>query len=225
MKKYFIFCLVFLVSVLRLDTHTFSNLSLEEQVRATDFAVLGEVVSYEYRIDPSERFWKRTYVTIKVQEDLMKNIENFATYQQVGDNVYIEIDHPGGVFDGLTTRISGHPQFFPGEVYVLHLWNRDARNIAVPVVGFSNGAYRVIPDNNGVARVYGFEGVYPVKGFISREVTDSPLEIMEIGTMAVDADFGETTQDGSPITLDAFLVQEKNMLSLLRGIDFEEGEE
>jgi len=48
---------------------------------------------------------------------------------------------------------------------------------------------------------------------------------MEIGTMAVDADFGETAQDGSPITLDAFLVQEKNMLSLLRGIDFEEGEE
>ena len=73
--------------------------------------------------------------------------------------------------------------------------------------------------------MYGFEGVYPVKGFISREVTDSPLEIMEIGAMAVDAELGETAQDGSPITLDAFLIQEKNMLTLLRGIEFEEGEE
>ena len=43
--------------------------------------------------------------------------------------------------------------------------------------------------------------------------------------MAVDAELGETAQDGSQITLDAFLIQEKNMLTLLRGIDFEEGEE
>lgn len=225
MKKYFIFCMLFIMSVLRLDSHTFSNLSLEESVRATDFTVLGEVVSYEYRIDNSERFWKRTYVTIKVQEDLMNNIEGFPTYQKVGDNVYIEIDHPGGVFEGLTTRISGHPQFFPGEVYVLHLWNRDVRNIAVPVVGFSNGAFRVIPDNNGIARMYDFEGIYPIKGFISRAVTESPLEIMEIGAIATDVNFGETAQDGVPITLDAFLVHEKNMLTELRGIEFEEGEE
>ena len=48
---------------------------------------------------------------------------------------------------------------------------------------------------------------------------------MEIGAIATDVNFGETAQDGVPITLDAFLVHEKNMLTELRGIEFEEGEE
>ena len=48
---------------------------------------------------------------------------------------------------------------------------------------------------------------------------------MEIGAIATDINLGETAQDGVPITLYTFLVQERNMLTELRGIEFEEGEE
>jgi len=76
----------------------------------------------------------------------------------------------GGEINGVGLKVPGMPQFSPGERYILFSYTAD-KNMVSPVLGFDQGALRVIRDNeSNVDRVYRYWGepVSQTHSFTSR---------------------------------------------------------
>lgn len=64
----------------------------------------------------------------------------------------------GGELNGVGLKITGMPQFSLGERYILFSYSPD-KNMVSPVLGFDQGALRVVHDNeSNVDRVYRYWG-------------------------------------------------------------------
>ncbi|MCH7493828.1 hypothetical protein IIA16_03860, partial [bacterium] len=153
--------------------YPFENKSIDTDGRFASITV--EVVPH-----PGSVFTVWTHVRLAVEDDLFGNL---------GGLEELEITHPGGLYQGIYMEIPGHPEFSVGQRYVLFLWD-ESRPWFTPVVGFNQGAFRVIRDAEGVERVFNSHGAFPVKGFgwetaaeasIANVAPGSPVEDVVIG--------------------------------------------
>jgi hypothetical protein len=68
------------------------------------------------------------------------------------------LSFPGGELNGVGLKVPGTPQFSPGERCILFSYSPD-KNMVSPVLGFDQGALRIIHDNeSNVDRVYRYWG-------------------------------------------------------------------
>lgn len=159
---------------------TLVPVTMEESAKVADMVVLATVASSEVFYDQGTRDKIHTRVTLAVEDDLVGNL---AGQQE------LVLTHPGGTWEGTTLHLHGHPEFIPGQRYVLFLWD-ESRPWPTPVVGWNQGAFMVLPDAEGVMRVHNSHGAFPIKGFTWQGIGEYSIAGMAQGAGAEDVLIG-----------------------------------
>ena len=120
---------------------TVEPVTFEELVKSAERIFLGEVVAVEsFRADLGRGPRIRTRVTFSIDEALR------------GRGTLAVLEFLGGTVGGVTLDIPGMPRFIAGERYVV--FTREGDRWVNPVVGFSQGLFRVSRDlRDGTFRV------------------------------------------------------------------------
>lgn len=174
------FVAIALVLAAGLRGTTLVRVTVEESARVADSAVVATVLSTEVVAHPESVFGVHTHVRLAIEDDLFGNL---------GGLEEMEITHPGGFYDGMYLEIPAHPEFSAGQRYVLFLWD-ESRPWFNPVVGFNQGAFRVIKDAEGVDRVFNSHGAYPIKGFGWEAVDEASIAGLAPETQVEDVRIG-----------------------------------
>lgn len=120
---------------------TVEAVTFEELVKGAGRIFVGEVVAVEsFRADQRGNLRIRTRVTFSIDETLR------------GRGVVAVLEFLGGTVGDLTQEVVGMPHFVVGESYVV--FTRDGDRWINPVVGFTQGLFRVSRDvRSGTLRV------------------------------------------------------------------------
>jgi hypothetical protein len=103
--------------------------------------------SAPYWVSPAGRSAIHTRVTFQVNRAI-----------KGASSSTLVLSFPGGELNGVGLKVPGMPQFSPGERYILFSYSPDKKMVS-PVLGFDQGALRVIRDNeSNVDRVYRYWG-------------------------------------------------------------------
>lgn len=131
-------------------------LTLDQQVQSADRIVRGRIEAVtNVQTHSRGRTVPYTEVRVAARETLKATAHPVVIFRILG----------GSLPDGTVVRVHGAPSFKPGEEVCLML--REGIPLDVPIVGFSQGCYRLKADPVVGMRVANSEGL-PVTGLSSR---------------------------------------------------------
>lgn len=154
------YCIVTVLFVLGLWSAAWGTtvlaMTLDQQVQSSDRIVRGRVEAVtNIETRNRGRIVPYTEVRVAVRETLKAKALPLVSFRILG----------GTLPDGTTVRVHGAPSFKPGEDVCLML--REDTSLDVPIVGFSQGCYRLKADPIVGMRVTSSEGL-PITGLSSR---------------------------------------------------------
>ena len=125
---------------------TYETLTFDQLVGQADVIFIGDVVDvHPYTMQVRGRTIIKTRVTFRVSDPIY------------GTRSLVEVfDFLGGEANGIGLAVEGMPKFNTGDRRVVFAHRSPSVN---PVVGFTQGLFRVTRDSSGIDRVLTFQGV------------------------------------------------------------------
>jgi hypothetical protein len=137
--------------------------SLEQTAHESAVIFIGTVTGIAYEDDPREGL---PFTTVRLQR-----LEIIKGERHLARNKELTLWFRGGLArDGAMERIVGMPELRMGETYLLML--RGGEWTLNPIVGWSQGAFRLVPVNGGKSRL-----VLTLDGAVVMDVRDGELKL------------------------------------------------